>query len=108
MTQEDLLEEGTEGLHYVQLEPFEDNLVEEGGAVELESLHAQAKALCDGFLGPFKVCLGQHTAVRRTSAIEILTAARSPVVLPTLVFGSQRPSVQCAVHKEVERRSSRL
>lgn len=94
MTQEDLLEEGTQGLHYVQLEPFEDEPLEEGGASELEGLYTQAKALCDGFLGPFKVRLGQHAAV------ETLTLPRSPLVIPTRtpffrLFAAQRAVMLC-------------
>ena len=30
--------------------------MEGGDASELEELHAKARALCHGFLGPFKVC----------------------------------------------------
>eukprot|EP00904_Undaria_pinnatifida_P009600 jgi/Undpi1/5770/HiC_scaffold_2.g01044.m1 len=52
--QDDFVEDGTQGLHYCQLEPYEDAVLEGGDASELEELHAKARALCHGFLGPFK------------------------------------------------------
>ncbi|CAN0437853.1 unnamed protein product, partial [Ectocarpus fasciculatus] len=51
---EDFVEAGTEDLHYCQLEPFDDDPLEEGDVGELEDLHARAKTMCNGFLGPFK------------------------------------------------------
>ena len=50
------MEENTGGLYHCQLELFEDDpLLNDEEVGELESLHAQAKALFHGFLGPFKV-----------------------------------------------------
>lgn len=51
------MEEGTQGLHYCQLEPVEDEVLEGADLVELEGLHARARALSNGFLAPFKVRL---------------------------------------------------
>eukprot|EP00752_Nemacystus_decipiens_P001802 g1741.t1 len=59
--QDQYVEEHTGGLHHCQLEPFEDDPQSRDGDVgELESLHAQAKALFHGFLGPFKGQLVQE------------------------------------------------
>lgn len=57
LAQDDIVEENTGGLHYCQLQPFDDDTLEEGTpeARELKDLHEQATALCHGFLGPFKV-----------------------------------------------------
>lgn len=51
------VEEGTHGLHYCELEPFTDDVLEGAEAEELEELHERSRALCHGFLGPFKVSL---------------------------------------------------
>ncbi|CAB1112714.1 unnamed protein product [Ectocarpus sp. CCAP 1310/34] len=51
---EDFVEAGTGNLHYCQLEPFDDDPLQEGGAGELTDLHTRAKTICNGFLGPFK------------------------------------------------------
>lgn len=51
---DDFVEDGTQGLHYCQLEPYEDTVLGGGDSSELEELHAKARALCHGFLGPFK------------------------------------------------------
>ncbi|CAM9279984.1 unnamed protein product [Pylaiella littoralis] len=67
---EDVVEEGTGGLHYCQIEPFEDDAVKEGEDYrELEDLHAQAKALCHGFLGPFKGQLVQAYGEMPSNAV---------------------------------------
>lgn len=51
------VEEGTQGLYYCQLEPMNDEVLHGTDLVELEELHSRAKALSNGFLGPFKVCV---------------------------------------------------
>lgn len=53
--QDHFVEEGTQGLYYCQLQPLEDEVLTGSDLTELENLHAQAKALESGFLGPFKV-----------------------------------------------------
>lgn len=56
MLQDQYVEENTGGLHYCQLEPFEDDPpLRDEDVGELENLFARAKALFHGFLGPFKV-----------------------------------------------------
>lgn len=62
--QEDTEEEDTGGLHYCQIEPFQDDAVREGeDARELADLHARAEALCHGFLGPFRVRWSRLTCI---------------------------------------------
>lgn len=56
--QDHFVEDGTQGLHYCQLEPYEDAVLDETDLEELEELHAKAKELCHGFLGPFRVSHG--------------------------------------------------
>ena len=77
------MEENTGGLHYCQLEPFDDDPPLKAGDVsELESLHAQAKALFRGFLGPFKVlalCLGGgQTTPRKHRLFSTTVSSRRP------------------------------
>lgn len=57
MYKDHFVEEGTHGLHYCELEPFTDDVLEGAEAEELEELHERSRALCHGFLGPFKVSM---------------------------------------------------
>lgn len=53
--QEHFVEEGTQGLHHCQLEPYEDAALEGQDLADLEDLHSKAQETCSGFLGSFKV-----------------------------------------------------
>ena len=55
LEQNHFVEEGTQGLHYCELKPYEDDVLAGTDLDELEELHSCTRNLCHGFLAPFKV-----------------------------------------------------